>query len=272
MANRIWQYHFGHGLVATPNDFGVRGSPPSHPDLLDHLATTLIRSGWSIKAMHRLLILSSTYQQSSIAGMGEPDATPGETRADLFAPFSRRRLSAEELRDSILAISGELDRTAARGHPFPSPVSWGYTQHEPFSGLYDHGKRSVYLMTQRIKRHPFLALFDGADPNATTAERATTTVPTQALFFLNDPFVHAKAEKCAARLLEECSELPLQVDLAWRKVLQRAPGGLERDEAVQFLKAYRSELAASGGALAEMRALAAYVRTLFGSNEFVYLD
>ncbi len=272
MVNRIWQHHFGHGLVATPNDFGARGLPPSHPELLDYLATQFIQSGWSIKAMHRLLVTSSTYRQSSTAGNNHPDAAAELSGGSLFSPFARRRLDAEELRDSILTKSGELDRTAARGHPFPSPLSWAYTQHSPYIGLYDHNKRSVYLMTQRIKRHPFLALFDGADPNATTAERATTTVPTQALFFLNDPFVHAKAEKCAAMLLAARPQEMVRIELAWRTVLERDPTQLERDQATRFLDLYRAELASSGSPQVELRALAAYVRVLFGSNEFVYLD
>jgi hypothetical protein len=272
MVNRIWQHHFGHGLVRTPNDFGVRGSPPSHPELLEYLAMRFVHSGWSIKAMHRLLILSSTYQQSSFVSISPSDRAHEAKEGDFYSPFSRRRLSAEELRDSILAISGELDRTIARGHPFPSPVGWGYTQHAPFSALYDHDKRSIYLMTQRIKRHPFLALFDGADPNATTAERPTTTVPTQALFFLNDPFVHAKAEKCAAWLLEERPDERGRIELAWSKVLERFPTGVERAEAARFLREYRLELAAAGQNDVELRAIAAYVRTLFGSNEFVHLD
>ncbi len=271
MVNRIWQHHFGHALVRTPNDFGARGQKPSHPELLDYLAKEFIRSGWSIKSMHRLLILSSTYRQSSTTGINQRVAAAEPTGGD-FSPFLRRRLDAQELRDSILAKSGELEETVARGHPFPSPLGWAFTQHSPFIGVYDQNKRSVYLMTQRIKRHPFLALFDGADPNATTPERATTTVPTQALFFLNDPFVHAKAEKCAAGILAERPEEMGRIELAWRRVLERDPTGREREEARRFLDEYRSELAASGNEQIELGALAAYVRVLFGSNEFIYLD
>ena len=142
----------------------------------------------------------------------------------------------------------------------------------PFIALYNHDKRSIYLMTQRIKRHPFLALFDGADPNAPTPERPTTTVPTQALFFLNDPFVHTKAEKCAAWLLAERPDGRGRIELAWTKVLQRLPTEVEHAEAAQFLRDYRSELAAAGQNDVELHRFAAYVRTLFGSNEFVYLD
>ena len=289
MANRLWQYHFGRGLVTTPNDFGVRGKPPTHPELLDHLATRFIQSGWSIKAMHRLIMLSATYQQagqysvtsnpsSVVAGtLGGGAPNTGSLNTDLlitdyFSPFERRRLSAEELRDSILAISGELDPTQGRGHPFPSPVSSAYSQHGPFSAVYDHNQRSVYLMTQRIKRHPFLALFDGPDPNATTADRRTTTVPTQALYFLNSPFVHEKSDKCASRLRSTCADDAQQVELAWRLTTARAPTESERAEAAEFLAAYRAELLAAGQTNAEPAALAAYVRSLFGSNEFLHLD
>ena len=259
MVNRIWQYHFGQGLVKTPNDFGVRGQPPTHPELLDHLATQFVASGWSVKAMHRLIMLSATYRQAA-----------GES--ENYAAFQRRRLSAEELRDAILAISGELDRTPGREHPFPSPLGWGFTQHGPFAAVYDNNKRSVYLMVQRIKRHPFLALFDGADPNATTPNRRATTVPTQALFFLNDPFVHAKSEKFAARLQAARRDEMQRIELATRLALGRAPSEIERADATEFLAAYRAEVSASGKADADSAALAAYVRTLFGSNEFLHLE
>ena len=147
-----------------------------------------------------------------------------------------------------------------------------FSQHGPFSAVYDNNKRSVYLMVQRIKRHPFLALFDGADPNTTTPDRRATTVPTQALFFLNDPFVHAKAEKCAARLQAACPDEAQRIELANRLALGRSPTGIERTEAAEFLAAYRAEVIATGKGNAATAALAAYVRTLFGSNEFLHLD
>jgi hypothetical protein len=265
MVNRIWQYHFGRGIVQTPNDFGVRGLPPTHPELLDHLATQFIRGGWSIKAMHRLIMLSATYQQAT-------DSSATAAPLDLCASFARRRLSAEEIRDAILVVSGELDATSGREHPFPSPIGWGYSQHGPFSAVYDHNRRSVYLMTQRLKRHPFLALFDGPDPNATTALRLATTVPTQALFFLNDPFIHAKAEKWAQRLLAASADEQQQVDRAWLRAIGREPTESERAEATEFLAAYRTELAITHPDNAEGRALAAYLRTLIGSNEFLHVD
>ncbi len=276
MVNRIWQYHFGRGLVKTPNDFGVRGLPPTHPELLDHLATQFVKSGWSVKAMHRLIMLSAVYHQASdVATSDSPVAGRASGQSDdpdLYASFPRRRLSAEEIRDAILFVSGELDTNPAQEHPFPIPINWGYTQHGPFSAVYDHNKRSVYLMTQRLKRHPFLALFDGADPNATTAERLGTTVPTQALFFLNDPFVHTKAEKWASRLQSISPDVAQRIELAWRRAFGRLPTEIERAEATDFLAAYRTELAAAKMDNVEFRSLAAYLRTLIGSNEFLHVE
>ncbi len=228
MVNRIWQYHFGQGLVKTPNDFGMRGLPPTHPELIAYLATEFIRSGWSVKAMHRLIMLSATYQQGSELSLGGM-SSPGIETTDLYVCFPRRRMSAEEIRDAILAVSGELDRTPGREHPFPSPLSWGYSQHAPFNAVYDHNKRSVYLMTQRLKRHPFLGLFDGADPNTSTALRMTTTVPTQALFFLNDPFVHEKSEEWASRLLADYPDEAKRVIEVWRKSARAGTYGVRAD-------------------------------------------
>ncbi len=283
MANRLWQYHFGRGLVATPNDFGARGQPPTHPELLDYLARRFMASGWSMKAMQRLMMLSATYQQGgkdAATTDPSPDALAGlsagprntDSLNSEYSSFVRRRLSAEELRDAILTVSGELDRTPGEGHPFPSPVTSSFTQHAPFSADYEHNQRSLYLMTQRIKRHPFLALFDGPDPNASTPDRRLTTVPTQALYFLNSPFVHEQAAACARRLRAACPEEAQQIALAWRLTTGRAPTEFERVEAADFLAAYRAELSAAGQTNPEPTALAAYVRSLLGSNEFLHLD
>ena len=271
MVNRIWQYHFGRGLVKTPNDFGVRGREPTHPELLDHLATQFVQNGWSIKSIHRLILLSSTYQQSSEVN-DTVAASASADISDLYASFPRRRLSAEEIRDTILMVSGDLDRTPGTEHPFPSPITWGYSQHAPFNAVYDHDKRSVYLMTQRIRRHPFLALFDGADPNTTTAERLATTVPTQALFFLNDPFIYSKSERWVDRLLGMKSTDAERIEMAWRTAIGRLPSGQEANEATEFLKIYRQELVSSKIDTVERRSLAAYLRTLIGSNEFLHVD
>ncbi len=218
-----------------------------------------------MKAMHRLLMLSATYQQSS------PRLEGNSTSHD-YSSFERRRLRAEELRDAMLAISHELKPGPGREHAFPSPVTATFSQHGPFSAVYEHQQRSIYLMTQRIKRHPFLALFDGPDPNATTADRRPTTVPTQALYFLNSPFVHEMAAKCANHLRANQPNDVQRVNQAWRLTTGRSPSPIEQSEAAVFLAAYRAELTAAGQVDPEAGALAAYVRSLFGSNEFLHLD
>ena len=276
MVNRLWQYHFGRGLVKTANDFGVRGLPPTHPELLDHLATKFVESGWSVKSMHRLIMLSRTYQLAAEQDTAALQHTEAQTSAvdptDLYVHFQRRRLSAEEIRDSILQVSGDLDSSRGEGHPFPSPVSWGFSQHGPFIAVYDHNLRSVYLMTQRLKRHPFLALFDGSDPNASTADRLGTTVPTQALFFLNDAFVHAKAEAWAAKLMADGRSESQQIDLAWHQAFNRASTTEEQITATEYLTAAREELTALNADAVDRRAMASWLRTLLGSNEFLHVD
>lgn len=268
MVNRIWQHHFGHGLVPTPNDFGTRGLPPTHPKLLDHLTTRFIQSGWSIKSLHRLILTSAAYQQASTPTTGQP------TAPDPLTPFPRRRLTAEELRDAILLVTTTLDPTPAFEHPFPAPTTWGYTQHGPFTATYDHAHRSVYLMTQRNKRHPYLALFDGADPNASTAERRTTTVPTQALYFLNDPFVHSSASHLASTLSTHTPNENARIDALYHHILSRPPSRSERNDAHQFLIRYQTELQATQPANTSTttESLAALARVLFASNEFLTVD
>lgn len=256
MVNRVWQGHFGAGLVRTPNDFGTRGSPPTHPELLEYLAGRFVREGWSIKKLHRLIMLSAVYQQAS----GQPSADDPENL--LLSRFPRRRLSAEEVRDAILAVSGDLDRTPGGAHPFPPASTWQFTQHNPFTAVYEHDRRSVYLMTQRIKRHPFLGLFDGADPNSTVGRRDTTTVPTQALFFLNDPFVHKKSAKLAERLARLPSDAA-RLERVCRLCYGRPPTPGEQRVAERFV--------ASGAANAS-QAWAAWARVMLASNEFLYVD
>ncbi len=265
MVNRIWQHHFGIGLVKTPNDFGTRGEPPSHPELLDYLAGRFIESGWSIKAMHRLILTSEAYQRSSQHHDKNAQLDPGNV---WLWKYSRRRLSAEEIRDTLLAVSGDLDRTPGGAHPFPDPKNWGFTQHNPFSAVYDHDRRSVYLMTQRIKRHPFLALFDGPDANASTAFRHTTTVPTQSLFFMNDPFVHARAKSLAARLLTLAND-DARLDRACQLLYGRSPSAGERELSRRFVADAMQD---EKGPDRARNAWSAWLRVMFASNEFIYVD
>ncbi|HEY1190045.1 MAG TPA: PSD1 and planctomycete cytochrome C domain-containing protein [Gemmata sp.] len=265
MANRIWLHHFGQGLVKTPNDFGTRGTPPTHPELLDWLAAEFVKGNWSVKALHRAIMLSQTYQQDAAH---RDAAAKRDPTNELYWRFERRRLSAEEMRDSLLAASGQLDRKPAGAHPFPPEAAWGYTQHVPFGTFFETDKRSAYLVQVRNRRHPFLGLFDGADPNATTPQRQTTTVPTQALYFLNDPFFHAQAEKLANRVLAEPEAD--RVSALFRTTLQRAPTDRDRAFAAKFLARYKASLGNSAGA--DRAAWAALGRIVLASNEFLFVE
>ncbi|WP_406695514.1 PSD1 and planctomycete cytochrome C domain-containing protein [Singulisphaera sp. Ch08] len=264
MVNRVWQHHFGRGLVATENDFGRRGLAPTHPELLDHLARRFIERGWSVKSLHRLIMLSSVYQT----------AGAGDSAADLLARFPRRRLDAEEIRDALLFTAGTLDTTPAGPHPFPPVETWGFTQHSPFAAVYESNRRSIYLMTQRLKRHPYLALFDGPDPNSSTPRRSVTTVPTQALFFMNDPFVHEQAAAFARWLTSAEPDAQARLRLAFEVTLSRPPSADDESDSLAFLAAERKDLEASGLASleADIFAWSALARTLYSRNEFLFID
>jgi hypothetical protein len=270
MANRIWLYHFGRGIVPTPNDFGRQGKPPTHPELLDWLAARFIQSGWSIKALHREILLSRAYRQQSglSASAAELDATN-----ELLSAYPRRRLDAEAIRDTLLVLGGTLDNTTGPPHPFPPQNKWNFTQHNPFKAVYDSQHRSVYLMTQRIQRHPYLGIFDGADPATSTPQRLTSTTPLQALYFLNDPFVHEQAARFADHVRAAAGSDAGRIEWAYRRALAREPVAEEAQRAAEFLAAVRQQASNASAAEADERlAWQALVRVLLRLNEFVYLD
>jgi hypothetical protein len=262
MVNRIWQWHFGRGVVATPDDFGSRGEAPSHPELLDYLATRFIESGWSVKKLHRLIMLTRVYQEAS--GDSAANTLKDSKNAYLWK-FNRRRLDAEEIRDSLLAVSGNLDPAPGGEQPFPAETSWHFTQHKPFMGAEDQfatNKRSVYLMQQRIRKQPFLELFDGADPNAETGTRPLTTTALQALYAMNDPFFHAQAAALAARVKAAGQSESVRSRYAFRLLYGRAPALDEIQDMHKFL--------AEAGP--EEQSWPALMRVLLASNEFLTLD
>jgi hypothetical protein len=271
MVNRIWHNHFGKGIVQTPSDFGLQGRRPTHPELLDYLAARFAESGWSIKAMHRLIMLSRTYQLAS----DDHDSNLSIDAAnDYLWRFTRQRLDAESIRDSILSAAGTLDRSPGGPHPFPEQPSWNFTQHNPYKAVYETNRRSVYLMTQRIQRHPFLALFDGADTNASTARRFTSTTALQALYLMNDPFIHEQSRKFTARLMAERSDDRARVDLAYLLLFARPAEGDEHPTAANYLTQVRQSLATQGASADEQTAKSweSLLRALWMSNEFVYLN
>jgi hypothetical protein len=296
MVNRIWQHHFGKGLVQTPNDFGAMGRRPTHPELLDWLASRFIEDGWSVKKFQRRLIASATWQQrvqpalaseAGEAGTGSQEANvttddgAGAGRAGLVDPandllwsFPRLRLDAESIRDALLSASGRLVRGSGGPHPFPPMKTWNWTQHSPFTAVYPTRHRSVYVMQQRIRRHPFFAVFDGADTNSSTGARMITTTPLQALFVMNDPFAHEQAEALAQRVAAAFpGNVVARISLAHKLLYGREATAAETSEAVVYLAGFRARLPAEQTPTErEESAWTSYARALMGANEFIFLD
>ncbi|MGI8605357.1 MAG: DUF1549 and DUF1553 domain-containing protein [Verrucomicrobiales bacterium] len=272
MVNRIWLHHFGQGIVRTPNDFGTRGEPPTHPELLDFLAARFIESGWSVKALHRVIVLSRAYGMSSV----DQSAALAKDPANRWLwRFERRRLSAEEIRDSWLALSGDLDFSPAGPHPFKPELEWRYTQHNPFVDDFPSSRRSIYLLHQRIRTHLMLGVYDGADPNMATGQRPLSTTAVQGLFMMNNKFVHKQAERFAVRLLGSARGFDERLNGAFESTLSRSPSPEERFEAEDYLDATAARFSEAGRqekSEQERAAWASYLRVLFGSNEFIYVE
>jgi hypothetical protein len=257
LVNRVWQHHFGRGIVPTPSDFGLRGQRPTHPELLDWLATEFVEGGWSIKHLHRLLLTSAAYRQSSKAS---PEALAKDPDNQLFSRMNRVRLEGEAIRDSLLAVSGRLN--GAMGGPGVFPPVAGDTLRDarvwPVSpDSRDHVRRSVYVFARRNLRFPFLEAFDLPDSNLSCPRRERSTTAPQALALLNDADVMTAARALAARVSKEASTEDERIALAYRLALARRPSGTEIQLAQDFLRdAPLSELC----------------RALFNLNEFVYVD
>ncbi len=271
MVNRIWQHHFGKPIVATPSDFGIQGAKPTHPELLDWLARRFMESGWSVKAMHRLIMSSKTWQLASAH-----DAT-NEAKDSANAhywKFDRRRLDAESIRDSMLLMGGNLDLARPGAHPFPPADKWRFSAHRQFKAVYPSNHRSVYLMVQRLHPHPFISVFNGPDTSATTAMRDQSTVPQQALFMSNSRQVEQQAEGFAKELALAEPDTAERLRLAYWRAFSREPNERELQRAAGFLSCY-AELAKADGVPEQQRdsqAWAALARTMLTSNEFVFVD
>jgi hypothetical protein len=241
MMNRIWQNHFGEGIVRTPNNFGKLGSPPTHPELLDQLAHRFIESGWSIKAMHRLLMLSAAYQQSSIPS---PQTQAADPENLLLGRANRRRLEAEELRDSLLTAANRLDLTIGGKSNRDLNVP----------------RRTLYLMTIRSERSDYRALFDAPDASAIVEKRITSTVAPQALFLLNNPFALEQVKRVSERLLRDApADAEGRVQWLYKHLFGRAATPNERDR----IRKFADESPESWERIAQV---------LLASNEFVYID
>ena len=271
IVNRIWLYQFGKGIVQTPNDFGKQGKPPTHPELLDYLATRFIADGWSIKSLHKLILLSHTWQ---LASSDVPSGMQFDPTNELYWKQQRRRLDAEEIRDTLLFVSGELDESRGTEHPFPPPHTWKWTQHNPFAADYETRQRSVYLMQQRLRKNRYLALFDGADPSSSTGVRLPSTTPLQALFMMNDPLAHRSAEQFAERLIAATPDDVPRLTLAFQSAFNREPTDEESRESLAFLGQYRAKLTTikKPAVPIERQAWSAFSRALLSGNEFLFVD
>ncbi len=239
MVNRLWLGHFGRGIVATPNDFGRQGAPPSHPELLDWLAVELEVSGWSLKHIHRLMVTTEAYKRSSAADNAAAKADPDNL---LLWRMNRRRLEAEAVRDAALAVAGTLNLDAG-GPPVVVPLSEeardGMRDHSQWPVTSDeaqHTRRSVYLFVKRSFRLPMFQTFDAPDATLSCARRETSTVAPQALALINGDFIQQQAAAFAMRLRRDAGEeAPAQVERAWRLALHRAPDAEENQRALEFL-------------------------------------
>ncbi len=244
MVNRIWAHHFGSGIVATPSDFGMMGERPTHPELLDWLAAEFVRSGWSIKRIHRLIMESNTYQQASTYRADADSADPLNALRWRFAP---RRLEAEVIRDTSLAVAGLLDREAGGPGVFPdlpqnAPVpAGGWEVSEDRS---DHHRRSIYVFVRRNSQYPMLQVFDMPDTLSSCSRRTISTTAPQALALLNSKLTLAWAQAFAGRVIRLAGEdVYAQIDNAYRLAYSRGPDAKAKDLALTFFHRHREIIA-----------------------------
>jgi hypothetical protein len=267
MVNRVWLHLFGRGLVATPDNFGSSGQAPSHPELLDYLAVTFQEDGWSVKKLIRKLVLTRAYQLASQTNAGNTEIDPDNV---YLWRATTRRLDAEALRDSILAVSGQLDPTAVKGS-LAARTGEGYTFGAGrFGGELYNTHRTVYLPIIRNGLPDVLSLFDFPDPSQPCGQRATTTVPAQALFFLNNAWVVRQAEATADRLLAIKGADRDRLKAAYVLCYARPATDSELAAAEEFLRNYGNSVGASNPPTTRQRLAAwtAFSQALFGSAEF----
>ncbi|MBM4075083.1 MAG: DUF1553 domain-containing protein [Planctomycetes bacterium] len=246
IVNRIWQWHFGEGLVRTPNNFGLLSEPPSHPELLDWLAMRFMSDGWSLKKLHRLIMLSATYRQGN---QGQQDAVELDPENRWLGRFNSRRLEAEAIRDAMLIVSGQLDSTTG------GPAGDDFTIR----------KRSLYVQTARWERGSYANIFDAANPDSSTEKRTTSTVAPQALLFLNHPFVKDQARHLAERLEREVTnDDSARILRAYELLFGRPP--ISEELAIALSLIDQTNEAVKRTAWIDL------AHVLLTSNEFIYVD
>ncbi len=288
LVNRIWQQHFGHGLVRTPSDFGVRSDAPTHPELLEYLTNDFVANGWQIKRLHWKILNSAVWQQSSkewksADGRAARDANPMQVDPEnrLLRKMPPRRLDAEILRDAMLAVSGTLNlQSGGPGFkPYIPPeanqarnIQGGdYPSDAPDDA--STRRRSVYMFHKRLVPNPLFQAFDRPDLLVSCSRRQNTTVATQAMALLNDRFVRACANDFAKRLLESCQDDDLRlVQESFALALTRSPTETETSAAVDFIRGQTAARQTRGETEARSEAVTDYCQSLFCLNEFLYVD
>jgi hypothetical protein len=283
MVNRLWQHHFGQGLARTPDNFGSMGSPPTHPGLLDWLACELVDGDWRLKRMHKLIMLSSTYQMDATHPR-EAEYSGVDFANDLWWRANRRRLEAEPLRDAMLVASGQMNPKSGGPSFFPPATKesleglskkgaeWGKSTPE------EQSRRSIYMMTKRSLLLPLMTTFDSSDTTQPCSQRNVSIVAPQALALLNNDFIHQQSKAFAERVAREAGADPAaQINRAWWLALGRPPSEDDCYAALAHVAAQRRLLAERTGSsesdeAARRQALESLCHVLFNLNEFIYVD
>ncbi|QVL33740.1 DUF1553 domain-containing protein [Telmatocola sphagniphila] len=269
--NRIWQHHFGEGLVRSVDNFGRLGERPSHPELLDWLAAEFLEHNGSVKHLHKVILLSATYQQGS-----RPDEASARLDPDnrLLGHFPRQRLEAEPLRDAMLAVAGTLDRQPATSLLPSKNFDYVTNDQSGSAAHYNSNKRSIYLPVVRNNVFPFFQTFDFPDPSMMVGHRDRTVIAPQALYLMNNPFVRKQAEAFARRIWEsDAKEVAARVELAYLMAFGRPARPEEIAQAREFLQAFEKTLAnQKDPAQKTLESWSVLAQSLFASNEFVFID
>jgi len=266
--NRIWQYHFGRGLMATPSDFGHRGGTPSHPELLEWLTTEFVDNGWSMKKLHKLIMTSSVYRQASEVSK---EATDRDADNVYLSHFNRRRLLPEEIRDNMLQSSGVLNLKMA-GRPIVPEVAReelfglsGNGMWQVTANLEEHTRRSIYMLARRTFRPAMFESFDAPDGIQSCSRRVESNTAPQSLTLLNGQWTVKESNRLAEKLAEVADE-PEMIQKAWLAIYARTPRADEVPGVRAFLERQTAELGSRKAAASEL------VRVLFNTNEFLYVD
>ena len=289
--NRVWQHHFGQGLVRTPSDFGVRGEAPTHPELLEYLTNYFVANGWQLKPLHRLILNSATWQQASTRGLSDQRGAEVDTQNELLWKMLPQRLEAEILRDAMLSISGTLNlKAGGPGFKPYIPPEANLARNIKGGGYPKDAKddastrrRSVYMFHKRLIPYPMFQAFDRPDLMTSCARRQNTTVAPQAMAILNDRFVRSVARDFAAKLLNHSDakdgdahdsdgDLQPLVHESFQASFARSPTKTEMETSIRFIESQAQSRSARGETNPRVEAVTDFCHSLYGLNEFIYVD